>query len=191
MCLQFLKTWIWPPRASDDPRCSSELQWYEKYKPTETGQGAFVLDYARHKYDELAESYDKLDDKAATLMQTAGVIASALMGAVGVLKFSALSAAPSFVLLLLVMALSLIARHPIRRAAPTTARYILDGIAETPAAEEWVAASLHRTTEEFRVTYNWKGSMVFWAGWLLTAAVAFLILLPCFGVQSSAAGACP
>jgi hypothetical protein len=169
-----------PPNPSDDPRFVESQRWYDAFEPKPTGHGDLILDQARRKYAEQSAAYERLDDKADSLLRFAGTIAALLVTAIaGWRLHPAGLVIPSLSCFLVAMLLALVARIPFLRPVMTPARNMIDGVPQTKAPQEWIAAGLFLVTEELSVLSEWKGKMVLYAtiflccGVVLSAALIF------------------
>ncbi len=172
-----------PDFTGNNTRLAGEIQWTDNYTPQPGTPDQFVLDYARDKYKELAESYSTLDGKADRLLRVSGVFAGILTAGLLGLKIQPLlllSAAPTFVFMLAAMLLCIIAQVPYYKSSPPTVHNLLDGLEQgvQDRVELWVAIGFHKAREKLRVTCDWKANRIIWATWSFTIGVFFLILIP-------------
>ena len=181
-----LRGWF-APDPDADPDFRREREWYDAFHPEPVEPWSqFLYDYARRKYEELEAAHARIEEKAEANLRTAAVLAGLVIAAVAQWRLTPVwPAVLSVGILALSMILGLAARRPMKRASPTTARYVLDGVAKTDAPMEWLAAGLHRTTAEFKVIYKAKAGLLDGSFFLLAigvvAAASILFLAPASG----------
>ena len=132
-----------------------ELQWAHQYEPAEKVGYVAALDHAEAYYKLVVDSFDVLDAKANSLVQTAGamtlvITATAQLAArhPETLKGTLAWALPSLAFFVLTVILAVSAQMAGTQTAPTSPRQILE-IAANPRIQNedqvraLVAASLH------------------------------------------------
>lgn len=168
-----------PPRFVDDPECRSAQEWAENYVAEPIPSAALVYDFALRLYEEAVADYDAIDAKAGQILQSAGLIAAALVALVGALK-TPLNLA-GFVALAFLgagIATALWARQPLPRGCPPSVQAVLTHGSKLEPAEmqTWLSASLHAATAAVRSGVRRKSRWVRRATVLLAIGLAALLV---------------
>ena len=158
----WVKSYWQPPNPKDDLICQAHAQWVEEYQPKKGVPGEFVLAHARKVYGEFYASLETLDAKASELVRTSGTLATILVATVAAFDIGpGWAIAPSLVFFLGALMIGALTRRPITHHSQASVRALLERLPRDEKDHEaWLAASLHRTAEEMRITQKWKARMV-------------------------------
>lgn len=159
-------------------------QWVAEFRSTESQQAVhdLVLDQARRTYATRQRVYELMDSKSLELLRLSGILTTVLVAFVGAMDLALTWPVLGAVICFLVsIAICVRCRSPKFRCGETTARSILEGTEDykfdsAAAADVWLAASLHGSSEGLRVAVDWKADRVQEATWALVAGILVLAL---------------
>lgn len=179
--------WFAPPYWAEGPIYREKAAWVDEFSSTDARHGRLALEQARINHAHVAESYERLDAKAAELLRTAGLIATILVAGVAHLGLGAsLWVKLALCCLLGAMAVSAFSRRALLSPGGVPIRVLMQPLAECgetlhgehdaiPNPEAWLAAAIEGATIAFRDLQEWKARCIHAATVLILAAMALLL----------------
>jgi hypothetical protein len=172
----FFKTFINEPAPECDPIYVEQCQDADSFRQVLIGAetSKLLLEFARQKYSERLDSVNRLDAKRDAFAKFAGGMIAFLATAVKAFDVSPHLPMKFSILCLLVSVVILLAsRRTIRVPFQASIQSVRAGIGRVENPSDWIAGSLHKSTEGLRVVEDIIAAHLNFAlCWLLLGLVA-------------------